>query len=54
MHTISADFVWLALGLDGEYLYSSTSSKIALLPICSVEKHLVVQERSNSLERIEI
>ena len=53
VHTIYADFVWPALGLDGEYLYFSTSSKIALLPICSTKKHLVVQERSKILERIE-
>ena len=44
---------WPALGLDGDYLYSSTSSMGGLLPIWSVENHLVVQERSNSLERIE-
>ena len=44
---------WPALGLDGEYLYS-TSSMGALLPIRSVENHLVVQERSKNLERIEI
>ena len=53
VHTISAHFMWPALGLDGEYLYFSTSSKIALLPICSAKKHLVVQERSKSQERIE-
>jgi len=42
-----------ALRLNGEYLYSSTSSIGGLLPICSAEKHLVVQERSKSIERIE-
>jgi len=52
VHTISVDFVWPALGLDGEYLYSTTT-KIALFPICSAKKHLMVQERSKSLERIE-
>jgi len=46
------EFEWPALGLDGEYLYS-TSSMGDLLPICLAEKHLVVQERSKSLERIE-
>jgi len=53
MHSFSIEFEWWAFGLDGEYLYSSTSSKRALLPIYSAEKHLVVQERSKSLERIE-
>jgi len=54
VHTISVDFVWPTLRLDGVYLYSSTLSKRVLLPICSAEKHLAVQERSKSLERIEI
>ena len=45
---------WLTFGLRGVYLYSSTSSMGGLLPICSVENHLVVQERSKSLKRIEI
>jgi len=56
VHKKSTNFVWPALGLDwgGGYLYLSTSSKIALFPICSAEKHLVVQGRSKSLERIEI
>ena len=36
-----------------EYLYFSTSSMGGLLPIWLAEKHLVVQERSKSLERIE-
>jgi len=54
VHTISADFMCLTLGLDGEYLYSTTSSRIPLLAICLAEKHLAVQERSKSLERIEI
>ena len=54
VHTKSGDFVWPALGLDGGYLYFSTSPKIVLLPICSADKHLVVQGRSKSLEGIEI
>jgi len=37
----------------GGYLYSFTSSMGGLLLIWSAEKHLVVQERSKSLERIE-
>jgi len=53
VHTKFVDFMWLALGLDGVgYLYFSTSSKIALLPICSAKKHLVVQGRNRSLQRI--
>jgi len=52
VHTNSADFVWPFLGLDGEYIYLANSSIEALLPICSAEKHLVVQGRSKSLERI--
>ena len=54
VHTKSADFVWSALGLDRKYKYLANSSIDALLPICSVEKNLVVQGRSKSLERIEI
>ena len=53
VHWFSMEFEWPVLGLDGEYLYSSTSSKRGILPICSAKKHLVVQERSKSLERIE-
>jgi len=53
VHSFSVEFDWPALGLDGEYLCSSTLSKRALLPICSADKHLVVQERSKSLERVE-
>jgi len=53
MHSFSVEFEWPTLRLDGEYLYS-TSSKRGILPIYSVEKHLVVQERSKRLEIIEI
>jgi len=47
-------FEWLALGLDGEYLYSFTSSMGALsCPFDQLRNHLVVQEGSKSLDRIE-
>ena len=54
MHTKFVVFVCPALGLDVGYIYFTTTPKIALLPICLAEKHLVVQGRSKSLERIEI
>ena len=53
VHSFSVEFEWPTLELDGEYLYSSTLSMRGLLPICSAKKHLVVQKRNKSLERIE-
>jgi len=54
VHTKSVDFVWPAHGLHGAVFILHHLTQESLLPICSAERHLVMQGRSKSLEKIEI